>query len=59
MSDKIWEWRVFGNDILVGTFDKDKAPSLRVRLLSRIIMGSKWTKVDPELSAALINLPNR
>lgn len=41
-----WEWKVFGNDSLVAKFLKgQEQPSLRVRILSRIIMGSKWRKL--------------
>lgn len=41
-----WEWKVFGNDMVVGTFNSgERQPSLRVRILSRIIMGSKWRRL--------------
>lgn len=45
---KVWRWHVFGNEeMLTATFFKHQPqPSLRVRVLSRIIMGSKWERVE-------------
>jgi len=41
-----WRWQVFGNNLMVVTFDERVAqPSLRVRILSRIFFGSKWEKL--------------
>lgn len=41
-----WEWEVFGNDNLTcNFFEYQKPPTLRVRILSRLILGSKWRKI--------------
>lgn len=40
-----WLWDVFGNGLLRVEFNSlQKQPSLRVRILSRIILGSTWEK---------------
>jgi hypothetical protein len=45
----VWSWDLFGNETVVTRFSPSKIqPSLRVRILSRIIMGSKWKKVEWE-----------
>jgi len=41
-----WRWYVFGGEELVTTFnDRRHAPSLRVRILSRIFLGSRWERL--------------
>lgn len=48
-SKQTWKWSVFGGDLMVVCFtDCMKQPSWRQRFLSRLLLGSKWTRLDKE-----------
>lgn len=41
-----WEWDVFGNRALTANFTKECAPPLYTRIICRLLLGSKWTKIN-------------
>lgn len=48
-SKQTWKWSVFGGDLMVVCFtDCMKQPSWRQRFLSRLLLGSVWTRLDKE-----------